>query len=66
MNSISISKLIFSRPIFLKVILKRFKLWWYELGNGKEYEFHHHLNVFFENTNFGLKMGLRVANFGIV
>jgi hypothetical protein len=54
MNSISISKLIFSRPIFLKVILKRFKLWWYELGNGKEYEFHHHLNVFFENTNFGL------------
>jgi hypothetical protein len=40
--------LIFSRPIFLEVLKKRFKLWWYEFENGKKCEFQHHLNVFFE------------------
>jgi hypothetical protein len=27
-----------------------FKLWWYELGNGKKCELQHHLNVFFEKS----------------
>jgi hypothetical protein len=37
-KSNSISKLIFSRPIFLN-LKKRFKLWLYELGNGKKVNF---------------------------
>jgi hypothetical protein len=41
--------LIFSRPIFLKVF-KKFKLWWYEFGNGKKCELQHHLNVVFEKS----------------
>jgi hypothetical protein len=29
-KSISISKLILSKPIFLEVLKKQFKFWWYE------------------------------------
>jgi hypothetical protein len=56
--------LIFSRPIFLEV-LKKFKLWWYELGNGKMCELQHHLNVFFfKSLDLDHKNGLSFALFG--
>jgi hypothetical protein len=42
--------LIFSRPIFLEIFLKRFKLWWFELANGKKCELQHHLNFFCEKS----------------
>jgi hypothetical protein len=43
--------LIFSRPIFLEVLKERFKLWWYEFGNGKKCELQHHLNVLRKKKN---------------
>jgi hypothetical protein len=44
-----------------------FKLWWYELGNGKNCELQHYLNVFFEKSLvLDSKNGLSIAHFGLV
>jgi hypothetical protein len=65
-KSISIFKLIFSRPIFLEVLKKKFKLCWYELGNGKMCEFQHRLNVFYEKSlDLDCKNGLSFALFWV-
>jgi hypothetical protein len=48
-KSISVSILIFLRLMFLEVF-KMFKVWWYELGNGKKCELQHHLIVVFEKS----------------
>jgi len=37
--------LIFSRAHIFRGFKKRFKLWWYEFGNGTKCELQHHLNV---------------------
>jgi hypothetical protein len=38
-----------SKPIFLEVLKKQFKFWWYECWNGKMCELQHHLNFFLKN-----------------
>jgi hypothetical protein len=45
--------------------LKKFKLWWYKLGNEKMYELQHHLNVVFEKSlDLDHKNGLLFGLFG--
>jgi hypothetical protein len=34
---------------------KRFKLWWYELGNGKKCELQHHFNYYYLIIEYGFK-----------
>ncbi len=60
-----ISKLIFSRPIFLKVFKKGLNYGGMNLEMEKKCELQHHLNLFCEKSlDLDSKNGLWVANFG--
>ncbi len=62
-----ISKLIFSRPIFLEVFKKGLNYGGMNLEMEKKCEFQDHLNVFIEKSlNLDSKNGFWIANFGLV
>jgi hypothetical protein len=45
------------------IFKKRFKLWWYELGNGNKCELQHHLFIYFEKSlNLDLEMDFELPN----